>query len=52
LPELVLIEGIQQVAMKRGESLSPSLFFYDGNTVSAASWAQDLLEMVYGLKRS
>jgi hypothetical protein len=26
LPELALIEGIQQVAMKRDESLSPSLF--------------------------
>jgi hypothetical protein len=26
LPELVLIEGIQQVAAKRSESLSPSLF--------------------------
>jgi hypothetical protein len=26
LPELVLIEGIQQVAMKREESLSPSVF--------------------------
>jgi hypothetical protein len=28
LPELVLIEGIQQVAMKRDESLSPSLFTF------------------------
>jgi len=26
LPELTLIEGIQQVAIKRDESLSPSLF--------------------------
>jgi hypothetical protein len=28
LPELVLIEEIQQVAMKRDESLSPSLFIF------------------------
>jgi len=28
LPELVLIEGIQQVAMKRDESLSPSLLTF------------------------
>jgi hypothetical protein len=28
LPELVLIEEIQQVAMKRDESLSPSLFTF------------------------
>jgi hypothetical protein len=28
LPELVLIEGIQQVAMKQDESLSPSLFTF------------------------
>jgi hypothetical protein len=28
LPELALIEGIQQVAMKRDESLSPSLFTF------------------------
>jgi hypothetical protein len=28
LPELVLIEGIQQVARKRDESLSPSLFTF------------------------
>jgi hypothetical protein len=28
LPELLLIEGIQQVAMKRGESLSASSFTF------------------------
>jgi len=28
LPELVLIEGIQLVAMKRDESISPSLFTF------------------------
>jgi len=28
LPELALIEGIQQVAMKREESRSPSLFTF------------------------
>jgi hypothetical protein len=28
LPELVLIEAIQQLAMKRDESLSPSLFTF------------------------
>jgi len=28
LPELVLIEGNQQVAMKRDESLSPSFFTF------------------------
>ncbi len=28
LPELALIEGIQQVAMKRDESFSPSLFTF------------------------
>jgi hypothetical protein len=28
LPELVLTEGIQQVAMKPDESLSPSLFTF------------------------
>jgi len=28
LPELALIEGIQQVAMKRDESRSPSLFTF------------------------
>jgi len=29
LPELALAEGIQQVAMKPDESLSPSLFTFD-----------------------
>jgi len=28
LPELVLIEGIQQVAMERDESISPALFTF------------------------
>jgi hypothetical protein len=28
LPELALIEGIQQVAMKRDKSFSPSLFTF------------------------
>jgi hypothetical protein len=56
LPELVLIEGIQQVAMKRDESLSPSLFtfhshfatihryyYYDFMTARGARlpWAQE-----------
>jgi hypothetical protein len=56
LPELALIEGIQQVAMKRDESLSPSLFtfrshfatihhyyYYDFMTARGARlpWAQD-----------
>jgi len=56
LPELVLIEGIQQVAMKPDESLSPSLFtfcshfatihryyYYDFMTARGARlpWAQE-----------
>ena len=56
LPELVLIEGIQQVAMKRDEPLSPSLitfrshfatihryYFYDFITArgSRLSWPQE-----------
>jgi hypothetical protein len=31
---LVLIEGIQQVAMKRDESLSPSLFTFRSHFVA------------------
>jgi hypothetical protein len=65
LPELVLIEGIQQVAMKRDESLSPSLFtfrsyfatihryyYYDFMTAQGArlSWARtDRLQPLHSL---
>jgi len=54
LPELVLIEGIKQVAMKRDESLSPSLFtfrshfatihryyYYDYDFMTAQSTTKD-----------
>jgi hypothetical protein len=37
LPELALIEGIQQVAMKRDESFSPSLFIFHSHFAEDAS---------------